>query len=103
MKSNGLTFEEIRIKLLNKDILFADLAEGLKVSRAHVSSIAKRANKSLRVAECICNALEMEIEDVFGDTYDNHQAKPRADRAIRKQQIINAIQNNKPIPSPSLN
>lgn len=103
MKSNGLTFEEIRTNLLNRDILLADLADGLKVSRAHVYSIAKRVNKSQRVAECICNALDMTIEEVFGKTYTNHQAKPKLDRADRKQEIINAIQNNKPIPAPSLN
>ncbi|ENN99794.1 MULTISPECIES: helix-turn-helix transcriptional regulator [Pseudoalteromonas] len=101
MKSNGLVFEDIRKKLLEKDILLSDLAEGLNVTRAHVYSIAKRNNKSKPVADAICSALNMSIEEVFGDTYQDHQARGRQDRAARKQQVINAIRNNQPIPESS--
>ncbi|QLJ09760.1 helix-turn-helix transcriptional regulator [Pseudoalteromonas sp. MT33b] len=103
MKSNGLVFEDIRNKLHEKDILLTDIAEALKVSRSHVYSIAKRLNKSQPVAEAICSALELTLEEVFGDTYVGHQPRGRKDRASRKQQVINAIRNKKPIPAPTYN
>ncbi|KID56865.1 hypothetical protein JF50_13285 [Pseudoalteromonas luteoviolacea] len=92
--SQKLTSREIIEKLKPKDICLTDIAEALELSPSHVSRIASGDAKSLRVAQAICNALEMPIHEVFGKSYEPKNRGPR------KSQIVKAIRQGTPIPPP---
>lgn len=93
-----MTFEEIQEALKNKDILFSDIAEACEVTRPHVSLIAKGNSTSHKVAQAICLALDMPINQVFGTKYDNPGRKTGKHRVDRKKEIIEKLRQGLPVP-----
>jgi transcriptional regulator with XRE-family HTH domain len=99
MKPIKLTFSRIQELLSEKNILLADIADALKVSRTHVSLIARGESTSNRVANAIALSLDLPINQIFGDKYErNHNP---SERATRKQQVIKAIRAGQPVPPQS--
>ncbi|MBQ4814270.1 helix-turn-helix transcriptional regulator [Pseudoalteromonas luteoviolacea] len=91
-----LTSREIIEKLKPKDICYTDIAAALEVSPGHVSRIANGEAKSRRVAQAICSALEMPLDQVFGGMYE----PKNRNRDARKTQIVLALRKGSPIPPP---
>ncbi|PAJ71659.1 hypothetical protein CJF42_25545 [Pseudoalteromonas sp. NBT06-2] len=102
MNIQHLSYIEIQEKLKQNDVLLADIADALEVSRSHVSHIARGNAVSFRVAKAIALSLNLEVSQVFGDKYANQNSQGRKGRVKRKAQIKDAILNNKPVPTPSM-
>ncbi|MEC8325890.1 MAG: helix-turn-helix domain-containing protein [Pseudomonadota bacterium] len=98
MTITHMSSEHIQSELRNKDILLSDIAEALEVSKSLVSKVAASQSKSIRVAESIAHALGKPLTEVFGEFYQEDKRKAVNPRTERKQQIINAIRTNQPIP-----
>lgn len=98
MNTKQMTFEQIQATLKKRDILFADIAEACNVTRSHVSLIAKGQSTSHHVAKSICLALNLPINQVFGDKYDNPGRRTGKHRADRKQQVIASLKAMQPVP-----
>ena len=93
-----MTFEEIQSELNKRNILLADIADALLVTRSHVSTVVKLKAKSLRVANAIALCLEKNTDQVFGDTYTGENIGRGEHRKTRKQQVIDALRNNECVP-----
>jgi transcriptional regulator with XRE-family HTH domain len=91
-----LTSDQIKARLAQNDILYADIAAALEVSPSLISSVANSNGKSYRVA----TALGLPLNLVFGDKY-NETTKTRRDRSARRLQVIRAIKNGTAIPPTS--
>lgn len=98
MTSTQLTFHQIKERLSERDILITDIAEALKVTSPHVTLVAKGTSSSFKVANAISLSLDLPINQVFGDKYDQPGKRGPKDRTKRKQQIFTALRKNKPVP-----
>jgi hypothetical protein len=99
MHSKSLTAKEIRQKLVAKSIQISYIAEALQCSSSHVSNIISRKAQSKRVAECVSRALNLPIEDVFGDVsaYFNHAPSIKESRQEHKNRIVSALRDGQSI------
>ncbi|AXQ97995.1 helix-turn-helix domain-containing protein [Pseudoalteromonas piscicida] len=90
-KPTKLTYQQIKEKLDEKDILLSDIAEVLGVSRSHAYQIAKGLGKSKRVAEAIAKCLELKLTDVFGDEYENVHSRSKSCRDKRRNELAKVL------------
>lgn len=99
MQSKSLSAKEIRQKLMAKSIQIAYIAEALQCSSSHVSNTISRKAQSKRVAECVCRALNLPLEDVFGDVdaYFNNSPSITASRQEHKNRIVSALREGQSI------
>lgn len=97
MKIITLSSEEIKQQLSQRDILLSDIAQALDVTGCLLTSVIQ-GGTSRRVAQAISNALNLPINEVFGDKYNKPPQRGRKDRTLRKEEIKQALLNNKHVP-----
>jgi DNA-binding XRE family transcriptional regulator len=90
-KPTKLTYQQIKEQLEEKDILLSDIADVLGVSRSHAYQTAKGQSRSKRVAEAIAKCLDLKISDVFGNDYENVQARSKSCRDKRRSELAKVI------------
>ncbi|OCQ21943.1 hypothetical protein A7985_09035 [Pseudoalteromonas luteoviolacea] len=103
MTKKKMTFEAIKKELIAKDIQFSDIAKAVDVTPSHVSNVARGSATSMHIAKAISLSLGKPLEHVFGEDYSHTKKRGPKDRTQRRNQIVEALQAGKPVPSPSMN
>lgn len=98
MTNTVLPLDIVKEQLSKRDVLLSDIAQALNVTSCHVTLVIQGTTTSYRMAQAIANALNLPINQVFGDKYVQVPKRGRKDRTARKRQIKNAILNNQPVP-----
>ena len=98
MSSNTLSASAIKERMKERDILLSDISQALDIGHCTVTHVIQGATTSYRVAKAIANALDLPVNQIFGDKYDHPSKRGRKDRSARKQQIKDALLSNQPVP-----
>lgn len=94
MKTNEMSYDEIKAALATKGVRITHIAKALKLSPTTVTLTAQGKATSKNVAECIARILDKELHQVFGNKYQEKVEN----NDERNQQIITAIREGQPIP-----
>ncbi|MEC4091820.1 hypothetical protein [Pseudoalteromonas rubra] len=107
MTDQEKTFEPMSIQdisngLSANDVQFSDIAAAKGCSVSHVYNVATGNSTSKHIATAICLSLGKSLSSVFGDKYTTSKKRGPKNRETRRQQIVEAIKQGKPVPRPRM-
>ena len=84
MRKQNMTPGEIKIALSYMGISQSGLARDLNRSPSHIGRVIENPNRSFPVACHIAKALQMDLEEIWPETYGSNQHPPKPGRPLTK-------------------